>query len=80
MGLQPPIGGAATVQVNFLDRDGGLFDCNDVERLANEERISLRAGCHCNPGAREIALGFTEADLAPCFGTKTASPSSSSYR
>jgi selenocysteine lyase/cysteine desulfurase len=58
------------VQVNFFDRDGNLFDCNDVERLANDERISLRAGCHCNPGAREIALGFTEADLAPCFQDK----------
>ena len=31
------------------------------------ERISLRAGCHCNPGAREQALGFTQEDLAPCF-------------
>jgi molybdenum cofactor sulfurtransferase len=59
-----------TIQVNFLDREGNLFDCNDVERLANEERISLRAGCHCNPGAREIALGFTRADLAPCFRDK----------
>jgi selenocysteine lyase/cysteine desulfurase len=59
-----------TVQVNFLDRAGALLDCNDVERLANAERISLRAGCHCNPGAREIALGFTAADLAPCFRDK----------
>jgi selenocysteine lyase/cysteine desulfurase len=59
-----------TIQVNFLDRDGKLFDCNDVERLANERHISLRAGCHCNPGAREIALGFTEQDLAPCFRDK----------
>jgi selenocysteine lyase/cysteine desulfurase len=59
-----------TIQVNFLDRDGNLLDCNEVERLANDERISLRAGCHCNPGAREIALGFTQADLAPCFRDK----------
>lgn len=59
-----------TVQVNFFDPDGRLHDCNDVERLANDELISLRAGCHCNPGAREVALGFTEADLAPCFRDK----------
>ncbi len=59
-----------TVQVNFFDPDGRLFDCNDVERLANEERISLRAGCHCNPGAREVALGFTKEILAPCFQDK----------
>jgi selenocysteine lyase/cysteine desulfurase len=59
-----------TVQVNFFDPDGRLFNCNDVERLANEERISLRAGCHCNPGAREVALDFTQEDLAPCFRDK----------
>ena len=59
-----------TIQVNFLDPDGQLFDCYSVEKLANAERISLRAGCHCNPGAREAALGFTREDLAPCFRDK----------
>jgi selenocysteine lyase/cysteine desulfurase len=59
-----------TVQVNFFDRDGKLIDCNDVERLANEKSISLRAGCHCNPGAREVALGFTKTDLVICFQDK----------
>jgi len=61
-------GGA--IQVNFFDPDGGLVDCNHVERLANDERISLRAGCHCNPGAREVALGFTKEELAACFRDK----------
>lgn len=56
-----------TVQVNFFDLDGQMIDCKVVEQLANRERISLRAGCHCNPGAREAALGFTREDLAPCF-------------
>lgn len=56
-----------TVQVNFFDPDGRLIDCVDVERMANERRISLRAGCHCNPGAREVALGFDREDLEPCF-------------
>jgi molybdenum cofactor sulfurtransferase len=60
----------ATIQVNFCDPDGQLFDCYALEKLANEERISLRAGCHCNPGAREVALGFTTEDLAPCFRDK----------
>jgi molybdenum cofactor sulfurtransferase len=59
-----------TVQVNFFDPGGQLIDCNDVEQLANEQRISLRAGCHCNPGAREMALGFTREDLASCFSAK----------
>jgi selenocysteine lyase/cysteine desulfurase len=56
-----------TVQVNYFDPDGRLIDCTLVEQLANRERISLRAGCHCNPGAREVALGMTREDLAPCF-------------
>lgn len=59
-----------TIQVNFFDVDGELIDCNDVERMANERRISLRAGCHCNPGAREIALGFTKEELDACFRDK----------
>ncbi len=56
-----------TVQVNFFDPDGRRLDCTDVEQLANAAHISLRAGCHCNAGAREIALGFGREDLAPCF-------------
>jgi molybdenum cofactor sulfurtransferase len=59
-----------TVQVNFFDPDSNLFNCTIVERLANEERISLRAGCHCNPGPREVALGLTQEILAPCFRNK----------
>jgi selenocysteine lyase/cysteine desulfurase len=59
-----------TVQVNFFDANGRLFDCIDVERMANDQRISLRAGCHCNPGAREVALGFTKDELAACFRAK----------
>jgi selenocysteine lyase/cysteine desulfurase len=59
-----------TIQVNFFDRNGEMFSCYDLEKLANEERISLRAGCHCNPGAREAALGFTREDLAVCFRDK----------
>ena len=57
----------STVQVNFFDRDGDMIDCTVVERMANAQRISLRAGCHCNPGAREIALGFMPEELAVCF-------------
>lgn len=60
----------ATVEVNFFDPDGKLIDCNHVEALANEQRISLRAGCHCNPGAREVALGFSQGELAACFKDK----------
>ena len=56
-----------TVQVNFFDPSDKMIDCYKVETMANEQRISLRAGCHCNPGAREMALGFTRHELLMCF-------------
>lgn len=59
-----------TLQMNFFDPSGQMIECYTMERLANEQRISLRAGCHCNPGAREAALGFTREDLEICFQNK----------
>lgn len=63
-------GRGGTIEVNFYDPDGNLFDSNDVEAAANELNISLRAGCHCNPGAREVSIGFTEEQMAVCFKDK----------
>jgi molybdenum cofactor sulfurtransferase len=57
----------ATIAVNFADPAGALIDSRLVERRANAVGISLRSGCHCNPGAGEIALGFSEADMAAPF-------------
>jgi selenocysteine lyase/cysteine desulfurase len=59
-----------TIEVNYYDPDGTLIDCNRVEALANQRLISLRAGCHCNPGAREISLGYSAEDLEVCFVDK----------
>lgn len=59
-----------TIQANFFDPDGKLIDCTSVERKANDVGISLRAGCHCNPGAREVALGLSEDELVSCFKDK----------
>lgn len=59
-----------TVEVNFLDPDGKLWDCFEIEKMANAQRISLRAGCHCNPGARELSLGLTQESLEQCFKDK----------
>jgi len=64
------VGRGGTVQVNFLDAEGNLIDCNEIEKMANDQHISLRAGCHCNPGAREIALGFTKNEMQNCFKEK----------
>jgi molybdenum cofactor sulfurtransferase len=54
-------GGAITL--NFYDPEGHLLDYRRVEELANEQRISLRTGCFCNPGAGELAEGLTEEDM-----------------
>lgn len=47
-----------TVALNFLDPDGRLVDERAVARDATDERISLRTGCFCNPGATEAAFGL----------------------
>jgi molybdenum cofactor sulfurtransferase len=60
----------ATVALNFVDPAGIVWDCWQVETLANQRKLSLRAGCHCNPGAREVALDVPQAQLAACFENK----------
>lgn len=60
----------ATVEVNFFDPNGNLFPDARVEHMANASNISLRAGCHCNPGAREISIGYSEEEMAACFKDK----------
>jgi molybdenum cofactor sulfurtransferase len=56
-----------TIALNLYDAQGRLFDYRVIEKLANEVNISLRTGCFCNPGAGEMALGITQADLEGCF-------------
>jgi selenocysteine lyase/cysteine desulfurase len=60
----------ATVALNFVDPTGAVWDCWRVESLANERKLSVRSGCHCNPGAREVALGYPRAVLSACFKDK----------
>jgi molybdenum cofactor sulfurtransferase len=60
----------ATITVNFFDQAGALIDTQLVEQHANAAGISHRAGCHCNPGAREIALDYSEADMSASFRDK----------
>jgi molybdenum cofactor sulfurtransferase len=52
-----------TVTFNLYDPQGHLLDYRRVEELAGAERISLRTGCFCNPGAGETAEGLTEDDM-----------------
>jgi selenocysteine lyase/cysteine desulfurase len=54
-------GGALTM--NFYDPAGHLLDYRRIEELASDQRISLRTGCFCNPGAGEAAEGLTAEDM-----------------
>jgi selenocysteine lyase/cysteine desulfurase len=59
-----------TVTVNFYDPDGKLFDYRRIEKLANQENISVRTGCFCNPGAGEIAHGLSKQQMTDCFANE----------
>lgn len=60
----------ATIAMNFFDPGGALIDSVRVERRAKRAGISLRNGCHCNPGVREFALGFSTEVMAAAFKDK----------
>src|SRR4029077_12676581 len=52
-----------SVTMNFYDPDGHLLDYRRIDELASAQRISLRTGCFCNPGAGEAAEGLTAEDM-----------------
>lgn len=56
-----------TVAFNLIDPRGTSFDIRRIEELANGERISLRTGCFCNPGAGEVAYGLSREQIAAFF-------------
>jgi len=60
----------ATIAMNFFDPAGVLIDSVRAERRANRAGISLRSGCHCNPGVREVALDFSTQEMAAAFKDK----------
>ena len=57
----------ATIAFNVLDRRGATVPHGVVEERARARRISLRAGCFCNPGASETALAFDPGGSARCI-------------
>jgi len=56
-----------TVTINVYDANGNGIDHTVVEERAVREKISLRTGCFCNPGAGEMALGLEKGELDTCF-------------
>ena len=56
-----------TLAFYLMDAAGAVFDVRRVEALAGEQRISLRSGCFCNPGAGEVAHDLHRDEMASCF-------------
>jgi molybdenum cofactor sulfurtransferase len=56
-----------TVAFNLAASDGTIVDHDVVDRCAGEQRISLRTGCFCNPGAGESAFELSRADVTACL-------------
>jgi selenocysteine lyase/cysteine desulfurase len=56
-----------TIAFYLLDPDGAVYDVHRMERLAGEDRISIRTGCFCNPGDGEVAHDIEPGDMAECF-------------
>ncbi|HRQ41372.1 MAG TPA: aminotransferase class V-fold PLP-dependent enzyme [Chloroflexota bacterium] len=56
-------GRGGTVTLNFYGPDEKLLDYRRIEELANQQGISLRTGCFCNPGAGEMAEDLTPEEV-----------------
>jgi molybdenum cofactor sulfurtransferase len=56
-----------TVALNVFSPDGDEVDCRLVESRANENGISVRSGCFCNPGAAESAFEYQAVQAYQCF-------------
>ena len=64
----------ATVAFNVLGVRGEAIPYARVEERACAERVSVRGGCFCNPGASEAAFGFAAAETARCHAAAGARP------
>jgi selenocysteine lyase/cysteine desulfurase len=60
----------ASIALNLYDPAGELIDSRAVEQYANRIKLSLRRGCHCNPGAGEAALDISKAEMEGYFDNK----------
>jgi selenocysteine lyase/cysteine desulfurase len=57
----------ATVAFNLLRPDGRCVPYAQFEEYAQRERVAIRGGCFCNPGAGETAFGFAQREVASCL-------------
>ncbi|HET6763147.1 MAG TPA: aminotransferase class V-fold PLP-dependent enzyme [Longimicrobiaceae bacterium] len=56
----------ASVAMNVLDADGDVVFFKEVENRARRDRISIRTGYFCNPGAAEYAFDHPAREVSAC--------------
>lgn len=56
--------------MNFFDVHGRQYPFQYIEQLANEEIISCRTGCFCNPGIDELNHGLSADQLKKYFTSR----------
>ena len=56
-----------TVTINLRSGQGDFIDQSVIEERAGQRGISIRAGCFCNPGAGELAMGISADEMKSCF-------------
>jgi molybdenum cofactor sulfurtransferase len=60
-------GRGATIALNMLTPTGKELDYRLIEERAIKEKISIRTGCFCNPGAAEAAFQYPAVRAYQCF-------------
>jgi molybdenum cofactor sulfurtransferase len=60
-------GRGATVALNILTPTGKELDYKLIEERAIKEKVSIRTGCFCNPGAAEAAFQYPAVRAYQCF-------------
>jgi selenocysteine lyase/cysteine desulfurase len=53
--------------LNFFDPEGEVHGFEEIEEMANREKISIRSGCFCNPGIDEINNCLTNEEISKYF-------------
>ncbi len=59
-----------TIIMNFADKNKNNYPFTQIEQVANQNLISIRTGCFCNPGLDEINSGLSLEDMAKYFSSR----------
>jgi molybdenum cofactor sulfurtransferase len=70
--LNDPKKQGSIVTVNFLNTTGGYVGYNEVMTAAAKEKINIRVGCFCNPGACTRATNLDDDQVEQYYNAKTS--------